>query len=594
MMRSSLNAAPTKTSKRRNSFLQIAFVFICFVIVVRTFTGGVAPEELETRHPRPTLAPIVTDEPSSPEPTDPPTWLTLNGVRTLIKSYPTCLSVKVENMNEYNTKNTFTVSFNWKGKTTSARIQRFGNHCGYKIVHDFVLFDKKTHRVIPLSFGKTKKRCTHYTDLRMMFPSVSDARGPSAIIADLATPRARRQFGLPNNTIESKYSNDDYTVRCDQGRYMGLTNILQAMTVCVGVARICQRRVVEFPTQLQHETFHSIFDIPNMVSQVKAIYGIELRFVPGPIETKIDLKPDVNTGSADNFRMYCAVRRGRLELGDMWKTLLTPRMEAVQKKFFAQGLFRPIGKVKQLVEDVLAGLTQNNTVTNWGAVHLRFEADRWGMEKNKRNNEQDALNVVQHLLTTFQHHKKVYYAAGGLPPTIQRHIPNTWASKSKWIDVGAVNTSFVGKWFNGRPITITNATGALVDFYVIIAAPKAVVAEFSSFGENIALVRCAHNRPTTFYDISGKVWYEADCKKPILFQRAFKEGVRGCMEDSVCIANEKKGESSHIRAMQDVERSLEQPWCDQEYDPMKYVHTITNNLAKDRKQQRIDKNTTKN
>jgi len=84
---------------------------------------------------------------------------------------------------------------------------------------------------------------------------------------------------------------------------------------------------------------------------------------------------------------------------------------------------------------------------------------------------------------------------------------------------------FEGKYFNGKPVTVTNATGSAVDIHVLLHAPVAIVAEFSSFGEAVAAARCARGWPVWMYDSEASV-HAVDCDDPILFRRSLHEAIR--------------------------------------------------------------------
>jgi len=152
---------------------------------------------------------------------------------------------------------------------------------------------------------------------------------------------------------------------------------------------------------------------------------------------------------------------------------------------------------------------------------LRLEEDRTGHGADAAKAGESTLrNIKTQILTHFNDSTKVpvYYACGPLAPALKKLIPSNWRHKNDYFDPANWAAMWRGRWFDGREYDVTNATGSLVDMFVLLEAPLTILADFSSFGEYVAALRCGAGRLTMLYDSEG-AFSKVDCSLQVMFQR---------------------------------------------------------------------------
>eukprot|EP00760_Papus_ankaliazontas_P017844 PhM_4_TR17390/c0_g1_i1/m.92745 len=337
-------------------------------------------------------------------------------------------------------------------------------------------------------------------------------------------------------------------VRCDQGSYMGFTNIWQTLVDCVVIAVHCNRSGVEFPMALQNAQFGELFDLPAMVSGFEAVYGVRVHFVPGPVTYNITAAVRNATSWRRGYKPvpYAHPARGRfssvsmvqktcrradglrvIPMGDVWPTQLTLNIEMEFRKLLLLRILRPTPGLAYDIQNVLStrcamlarlGMSARGTPFRCHkkivGVHLRFESDRWAMASKKSQGiltDTFAVRSVDHTkerwrpvvdpmvalrrLVEFVELKfggthDVLMASGRLAPQEEALLPPTWFRKETLLGRAPFAQPYLGAWFDGRPMNITNSTGALTDSYLLMWTDATVMPDFSSMGEIISAARC--------------------------------------------------------------------------------------------------------
>jgi hypothetical protein len=388
------------------------------------------------------------------------------------------------------------------------------------------------------------------------------------------TQRSRRLLNL------------DAPVRCDQGLYMGFTNIVEALVTCVVFAVFAGRNHVEFPAAFHHGTFASLFDEQRLHSGVLEHYGVWLTLLPPPlpvVSPPYAVYPRLPrlAEQAPVLAQSAQQRPGaRLFCGDVWQSRINSFTEYQQTKWFQQRTFAPsaelgrfsvslTGHMRSLALNAsrddgngtaLAQLNnsthngthavletnQQNASTNaslWVGMHLRLEADSalMGKQVASFNGAATLTKIRKQMRQRFGASDiPTYYASGELPAAVAQQLSPQWRSKNDFYDKGHWNETYEGKWFNGRRYSITNSTGSMVDMLVVLEAPFAVLSEYSSFSEYVGALRCSMQRPSVMYDSHG-TFHAVDCGRLLLFQRAWNEINRkiGCDRLTALLAQAK-------------------------------------------------------
>jgi hypothetical protein len=338
---------------------------------------------------------------------------------------------------------------------------------------------------------------------------------------------------------------DAAPVRCDQGLYMGFTNVIESLVACVLYTVMAGRSVTEFPARFQHDTFGDLLDGDAMAAGVLRHYGVRLRFVPGSVLSPEDaVTPHLPKLPAEvgRFRRFCDARRyARVFTGDIWMTRMNSLTERHQVRFFLERIFLPSRRLRQWTDPLTekmhafgekhaaaaAGGGGGAKRYAWVGLHLRIESDRSLHGKAAASGLSILTKILAGVRRLYGAATPGYYASGALDADSQAAIPATWRSKSDYYSAAAWNATYPGVWTikTYRTYPITNATGSLVDMFVLVASPVAVLSEFSSFGEYVAAVRCALGRPSVLYDMAGNV-FGVDCAELLLFQRVLHEDMR--------------------------------------------------------------------
>ena len=132
--------------------------------------------------------------------------------------------------------------------------------------------------------------------------------------------------------------------------------------------------------------------------------------------------------------------------------------------------------------------------TRYAAVHIRLESDMWTLTGGKGDG--DRRTTFGDTLSLFARHipngMQVYGTGRPVGPDSAKW---TVRYKSDFLD----ESSFVAPYptlyrRSGRVANITNSTGALVDFILLLEANAALTARYSSFGTYVAVLRCISRR----------------------------------------------------------------------------------------------------
>eukprot|EP00760_Papus_ankaliazontas_P017868 PhM_4_TR17390/c0_g1_i4/m.92749 len=262
-------------------------------------------------------------------------------------------------------------------------------------------------------------------------------------------------------------------VRCDQGSYMGFTNIWQTLVDCVVIAVHCNRSGVEFPMALQNAQFGELFDLPAMVSGFEAVYGVRVHFVPGPVTYNVTAAVRNATSwrrgykafpytipMRDDFSSVSMVQKTCrradglrvIPMGDVWPTQLTLNIEMEFRKLLLLRILRPTPGLAYDIQNVLStrcamlarlGMSARGTPFRCHkkivGVHLRFESDRWKKSQGTVTTEEKSRPVMNPLVALrrlvefvelkFGGTHDVLVASGRLAPKEEALLPRTWFRK---------------------------------------------------------------------------------------------------------------------------------------------------------------------
>ena len=128
-------------------------------------------------------------------------------------------------------------------------------------------------------------------------------------------------------------------------------------------------------------------------------------------------------------------------------------------------------------------------------IHERFESDVWALTKFRKSVETFYTRTLQRLsdaLVLTHPNVKAWYATGG-----NTTRPADWGFrlKSEFIDVRLLSAPFIAlpqqgdTWSRGRRMNVTNSTGALVDFLLVMGAAASLSARYSKFGSLLCAIR---------------------------------------------------------------------------------------------------------
>eukprot|EP00759_Apiculatamorpha_spiralis_P028863 PhF_6_TR31365/c1_g1_i11/m.45920 len=163
--------------------------------------------------------------------------------------------------------------------------------------------------------------------------------------------------------------------------------------------------------------------------------------------------------------------------GDTW-TLITFRAKAYDNP----------ARLDQQVDRMNGGEVSNVTWYGSGSPLRNFG---WGKRIHYKREFMDESKVVAPFLTEYWNARGA--SSYTLPPTL---APSTNLSKIQNMSNLTTKSKKIKKIVPTRPppppqmVNVTNSTGALIDFVMALYAHRSVLAKFSSFGNQLASLRC--------------------------------------------------------------------------------------------------------
>eukprot|EP00760_Papus_ankaliazontas_P009555 PhM_4_TR14099/c0_g1_i5/m.49774 len=338
-----------------------------------------------------------------------------------------------------------------------------------------------------------------------------------------------------------------YQMLCPLSHGFGLTNIMMVYTYCILMAhRFAQPglRVVYLPLPLQLGTVHDLFDVDAFAKRVTGWLNgtVSVRVMCPASQSAMRLLPNVRWetfGTAEQRRAVWlhhvkveSPRPSLLRFDNAFFAGVHTFSDAAVVPFTIElmtGGGRGDGRrVESIVSELRNALKTSISLSSWVAVHARLESGDSELLLGKRF-AQRFDNFAALLRDIDRNHSAASGGALGLYLTV-----GDYDGREKTVLGGTTTTRIVSKrrllspsslqsltaethfsptmpFFKHRKgyVTLTNASGAYVDFKMLLEAPVAVTASYSSFGYWIYLLRCGLRRRTLLYDATFRVMAES-------------------------------------------------------------------------------------
>eukprot|EP00759_Apiculatamorpha_spiralis_P040053 PhF_6_TR38714/c0_g1_i2/m.57941 len=303
---------------------------------------------------------------------------------------------------------------------------------------------------------------------------------------------------------------------CPHQRYMGLTNVLLNIVRCIQLAKdMCQNGTAHLPVMVQHATMHDLFN-HTVWKTIRTKYNVTIRFycddtVSTQVEVlhaKFNMSSTVNAMRQKSIHNFLTQCDGLVLVPDALSTYYETNVN-VTNDMLMELLQHTSNKVATYINAISQGLLVNKS-TQITTLHLRFESDVGALLLGGVISEEKQLEllnkvrildrqIIRYAIIPNKTFTDVWYATGS--PLSRRwrfesHIRSGFLYyKRDFMDENTVN-----KPYNIlNVINITNCTGALIDFVIaVLHSNRVIAAGYSSFGNQIANLRCAYNLGETW------------------------------------------------------------------------------------------------
>eukprot|EP00759_Apiculatamorpha_spiralis_P045171 PhF_6_TR4205/c0_g1_i1/m.5654 len=297
---------------------------------------------------------------------------------------------------------------------------------------------------------------------------------------------------------------------CPHEGYMGFTNIVLNIAKCIQLASKVSTAcgggitLLFLPVRVQHGTIYDLFK-PSVWEIFRNQYNVTIHFYCQDSNAAL-LKqqfPLLNVSSSNYVGSCLHHQRHHHVIRDAFTAYkgddvsTTSQIVLTLMKHVASSP----GLYAQTIMDKLIQHSHNNNNNGYTGMHLRFERDAWILFTSPHMSrflsvEDKLVELDAELCKQMIPHREVWYGTG----TTLRHAwsfalgnrKNVFLYKRELINERAVSTPFVAPSWRNKTVMIevTNSTGALIDFLVVLHSKRAVVAKYSSFGQQIKALRC--------------------------------------------------------------------------------------------------------
>ena len=284
---------------------------------------------------------------------------------------------------------------------------------------------------------------------------------------------------------------------CPPLGYMGLTNILATVIDCaLASAHFCQHIDVYLSIKVQHASFFDLFS-SSAIRALERNLSVRIFFYcDDEIFYRVDRFPVV-----PNVK-DCRTFKGPTVWEDARQLhLFSERVYHVPYMWML--LQHPSAAVARFVRRVQDGIGGP-----YVGIHERFESDVWALTKFREPVEyfyKTTLQKLSDVLVVTHPNVRAWYTTGG---NMSRPADWGFRLKSEFIDVGLLSAPFLAVPRHGggrRMANVTNSTGALVDFLVVMGAAVSLSARYSKFGSLLCNIRQRYLPVSPTYTY---VWFE--------------------------------------------------------------------------------------
>ena len=265
---------------------------------------------------------------------------------------------------------------------------------------------------------------------------------------------------------------------CPPLGYMGLTNILATVIDCaLASAHMCGHVNVYLSMKVQHGSFFDLFN-SSAIGALERNLSVRILFY-------------CSDGEEDSFPVVtnvteCRAFKGPTVLEDARSLHLFSQV-VYHVPYMWMLLQHPSDTVARFVRRVQDGIGGP-----YVGIHERFESDVWALTKFRTAVEIFYTTTLPRLLDALvltHPNVRSWYTTGGNTPLADRGF----RLKSEFIDVGKLSAPFIafprGRSRDGRRMNVTNSTGALVDFLLVMGAAASLSARYSKFGSLLCSIR---------------------------------------------------------------------------------------------------------
>eukprot|EP00759_Apiculatamorpha_spiralis_P053587 PhF_6_TR6261/c0_g1_i1/m.9472 len=337
---------------------------------------------------------------------------------------------------------------------------------------------------------------------------------------------------------------DERGVICPHQKYMGLTNIILNIVKCINLARdVCHHGTAYVPLQIQHAVIDDLFD-RSAWQEIGVKYNVTIHFYcddntitnqRGVLNGRTFLQRihthsithEVSWSNASVALGVCVNKT--LFVQDAMSTKWTHGNKSVDRRYVNEMILMMTKHLSptltSYIQSIRTGLMRYNKT--YTVLHLRFESDTWTLitfretafdnpfmfekQVNEKLNNDTTWYGTGIPLKHFGRRKTIHYKREFMDESkvVTPYITGYWNMVSGTtqytlpprVPAYMTTPSPIGKGRKILPqytppptlVNVTNSTGALIDFVMALYAPRSVLAKFSSFGNQLASLRCNFN-----------------------------------------------------------------------------------------------------
>jgi hypothetical protein len=282
---------------------------------------------------------------------------------------------------------------------------------------------------------------------------------------------------------------------------------------------LCGRVDVYLPLRIQNASFFDLFDMKAIV-ELQRTHSISIQFYCPTLEKfvlnrieALDIPKRSDSGNISKLCKKAIQRSVPILIRDLYSA--DPFTESMLLSDVRILIDNPSVNVQGLIRNALQIIRGKDYV----GIHSRFESDSWALTEKPIPISRFYKLTLQILWNILE---PVYPVMPWYATSQQKlKAPRDIIVKTS---VG-VSSPYPTRYRDGRPVSVTNSTGALVDFILMLRSNVTLLARYSSFGSILRALRCTYGIGHRTFTYGTRLGVQDGCSsRPHRFSLGHYEG----------------------------------------------------------------------